>query len=515
MKRVGGRPRCTRARQRQALAAAACLAAAAVATAARAQESGRPLAISAQVEASETFTETRNGLAERNGGQFLSRLSPSLALSSRTGRVQGTLNYTLNALIRSGTVNAHEYQNALNSSFTAEAIENWAYVDARATITQQALSAYGLQTLPDSSQANANRAEVGTASFSPYVRGTLAAAVNYEVRFNASINEVRRTSDSDSINLGSTVALSSATRGSRLSWALNFNQQSTEYKLGRKTSNDRANLSLNYTPVADLQLSVNGGQEATDVGLVERKRYDNWGAGARWTPTERTNIRFQGDKRFYGNSHAVSVEHRMQRSSFSYTDTRDSSNSGANGPSGVGQPVTLYELLYAQRASAQPDPALREQEVLDFLRAIGRDPGEILRGGTLNSGVTLQRRQDLSFAWLGLRTTFNVQAFASSTRLLDSPNSTPDDGGTRLHGYTASLSHRLTPVSSLTLTGGRQITDANALNTGNELKSLTLGWTTQPGRRINTSLSARYAVFNSSTAPYRETSVTATASLRF
>lgn len=495
------------------LAAAACCLAAAPALA---QDAGRSTSVSAQVAASETYTETRNSVAVPNGGQFVTRLSPSVSLSSRSGRVQGSFNYTLNALYRSEQADATEVQHALNASFTAEAVENWAYIDARATISQQSLSAYGTQTLPDSTQANANRAEVGTASFSPYVRGVLGGAVNYEVRLNANINEVRRTSDSDSINTGGSVSLSSAARGSRLGWALSVNQQTTEYKLGRKTASDRANLSLTYTPVSDLQLSINGGQEATDVGLVERRNYDNWGAGARWTPTERTSIRVQGDRRYFGNSHSVSVEHRMQRSSLSYTDTRDSSNgAGANGANGVGQPITLYELLYAQRASAQPDPVLREQEVLDFLRAIGRDPGEILRGGTLNSAVTLQRRQDLSFAWLGLRTTFNVQAFASQTRLLDNPNGAPDDGGPRLRGYTASLSYRLTPVSSLTLTGGRQITDANAINAGNELKSLTLGWSTQPGRRINTSLSARYAVFNSSTSPYRETSVTATASLRF
>lgn len=510
MRAVGPRlHRRTRSPWPRLVAAACCLAAGS----AWAQDGGRPVAISAQVTASETYTETRNSPTVPTGGEFITRLTPGVSLSSRSGRVQGSLNYSLSALYRSQQADARELQNSLNAAFTAEAVENWAFVDARATITQQSISAYGLQTLPDSTQANANRAEVGTASLSPYVRGVLGGAVNYEVRLNASISEVRRTSDSDSTNLGGSVSLSSASRGSRLGWSLSLTQQTTEYKLGRKTSSDRANLSLSYLFDPDLSLSLNGGQEASDVGVVERRRTDNWGYGVRWTPTERTSARFQSDRRYFGRSHSLTFEHRMQRSSWSYSDTRDATN--GSDPNGVGHPITLFQLLFAQRASTQPDPLLREQEVLDFLRAIGRDPNEILRGGTLNTAVSLQRRQDLSFAWLGLRTTFNVQAFASTSRLLDNPSGAPVDGPTRLHGYTASLSHRLTPVSSLTLTGGRQITDASATLSGNELKSVTLGWTTRPGRRISTSVSARYAVFNSDTVPYRETSVTASLSLQF
>jgi uncharacterized protein (PEP-CTERM system associated) len=436
-----------------------------------------------------------------------------LTLNSRSGRVQGSLNYTLNALFRSRQSEASDLQNALSAHFTAEAIEHWAYIDAQATITQQSLSAYGVQTQPDSTLANANRAEVGTASLSPYLRGMLGAAVHYELRLNGSVNEVRHSSDNDSITTGGSVALSSASTGSVFGWGFNASRQGTDYKAGRKTTTDRASLSLSMRPDPDLLLNINAGQEATDVGAADRRRHDNWGYGGRWTPTDRSSVSFQSDRRYFGRSHSLTFEHRMQRSVWSYSDLRDAT-SGSD-PNGVGRPVTLYQLFYAQFASAQPDPTLRDQMVLDFLRALGRDPGEVAQGGLLNQAVTVQRRQDLSFAWLGVRTTFNIQAFASSTRTLDGPAVAGDPGPTRLSGYNTSISYRLTPASSLTLNVSRQATAGNAISSGNVLESAMATWAAQPGRLVSTSISARRAVFSSETSPYRETSVSATLGLRF
>ena len=521
MTTAGLRLRCTGLPPRQGLAALACCLSA---TAVWAQEAGRSLAASAQVSISESYVETRSGAAESNGGQFVTRVSPSLSLSGHTGRVQGSLYYAMNAPYqysasghyRPEQGNTLTVQNTLSANLVAEAVKGWLFVDARATVTEQPLSAYGLQTLPDSAQANANKAPVGTADISPYVRGTLVGTVDYELRLNAGVHEVKGTSDSDTTTLGGKVRLSSALRGTRLSWAIDLKQENIEYKLGRKTFHDSATLSLTYAPSADLQFSVNGGQEATDVVQLEHQRYDIWGAGMRWTPTDRTSIRVQGDKRYYGSSHLLAFEHRMRRSSITYTDSLESTNGGGgNSSSTSGRPVTLYELLFAQAAATEPDPILREQKVRELLRQMGRDPAETIGSGTLNSAVSLQRRQDLSLAWRGVRNTLNLQAFVNDSRLLDNPNGAPDAGVTRLHGYSASLSHQLTPVSSLALTGRRSVTDANANLAGNELKAVTLGWTATPSRRINTALSAQYVVFNSTTRPYRETSVTATLGLRF
>jgi uncharacterized protein (PEP-CTERM system associated) len=99
--------------------------------------------------------------------------------------------------------------------------------------------------------------------------------------------------------------------------------------------------------------------------------------------------------------------------------------------------------------------------------------------------------------------------------LLDNPTHVPDDDAVRQRGYTATASHRLTPRATLTLTGSRQTTASTASREGNDLKSLSLGWTSEINRHTSALLLARYSVFNSPSDPYREAALTASVTLRF
>ena len=59
------------------------------------------------------------------------------------------------------------------------------------------------------------------------------------------------------------------------------------------------------------------------------------------------------------------------------------------------------------------------------------------------------------------------------------------------------------------------LTQGTDTRAGTELKSATLTWSDQLGRRTTASLSLRYSVFNSTTDPYREGAITASLSQRF
>lgn len=481
---------------------------------ATAQEVGRRFSVTPTFTASETYTETDAG-PNRNvrDGEFVTRLSPGLRIASRAGRVQGSLDYALNATWYSKSSESKSFDNTLSAAFLAEAIENRFFIDARASISQQTLSPFGRRTADDRTRYNDNRSEVATVSLSPYLVGQLGGFATWQLRYNATLTETSGGTVNDSLTHGPSLVLSSARSGALFGWALSASQQTIDFKGGRETEIERVNAQVFVRPDPDLELSVNGGQERTNVGSAFSRTYDNWGAGLRWTPSPRTTIALRGDERYFGRGHSVLVEHRMRRSVVRYTDSRDATN-GAD-PNGVGQPVTLYQLLFLQFASVQPDPVLRDQLVRDFLRAIGRDPNELVAGGLLGSAVSLQQRRDLSWAWLGVRTTLNLQAFNSSTRILDDPNNTGNTETIRLWGYSSTLSHRLTPTSSISLTGTRQITKSTGTRPGNDLKSLLLAWSSQVSTRTSVGLSARHSVFDSPTDPYRETALTASVALTF
>jgi uncharacterized protein (PEP-CTERM system associated) len=246
---------------------------------------------------------------------------------------------------------------------------------------------------------------------------------------------------------------------------------------------------------------------------VYRKTYNNWGGELRWTPSPRTTALVGADQRYFGGSHQVLLEHRFPTSSVRYASNRDAYNA-ANGV-GVGQPITIYQMLYTQLASVQPDPTLRDQLVRDTLLTLHLDGNALVAGGFVNGGTTVQRRDDLSLTYLGRRSTFTLQAFSSVTRRIDTTTVGVDTAPVRQTGLNANISYRLTPATSLNFSGSSLRTPGTALQPGNRLKSVTLSTTYQLTKFVSTSLSARYSAFDSLANPYREAGLSASLNLRF
>lgn len=475
------------------------------------------LFVSSSFTASETYSDIQR---ERgfSGGEFVTVLTPAVRISGRLGAIEGSFDYSLSALHYSEKSQANRVvsnaQNGLNTAFTVTAIDNFAFIDVRASVGQQQLSPFGQQTVDSTTLANPNRTEVVTYSISPYVRGVVDGVMNYEARLGATRTDARSSSASDSTSTTGSITLSSPSSGSVFGWAVTALQQQVDFRAGRATDSDRLTTALTARPVNDFQLSLTAGRESTDVGSAGGRRSNNtWGWGARWTPTDRSNISYRNERRYFGNSHNVVFEHRMPRSVWRYAGTRDAT--GGGDPNGVGRPVTLYELYFAQFASVQPDPVQREQLVLAFLRVIGANPGDTVGGGLLTTAVSLQRRQDLSLAVLGQRTNLNLQAFSTQSRVLDTGTAGPANEAVTQRGYNGTVSYRLSPTSSLSLIGAQQKTLSTATRRGNDLKSASVNLTSQASRTASTSLSARYAVFNSDTNAYRDTSVAASVRFQF
>ena len=454
-----------------------------------------------------------SSLGGRDNGDFIAELRPGFTLSGRSGRVVGNLSYALGLSKHSRSYEGSDVQHQLAANLSAEAIERWLYVDVIASISQQAASPFGQQSVDGSSLDNANRVEVGTLTVSPYVRGVLFSDVSYDVRVTGSTTNTRRSIVADSSQVGATATLSSALRGTALGWALTASSQQVDYRAGSESQSDRYSASLSYNVDVDLTVALRGGQESNDVASVSRTTYDNYGGSITWRPSPRTRAQLDADERYFGRSHRVFIEHRMASTSFTLSSSRDSS--GGRDPSGLGAPVTLFQVFDRQFASIEPDPVLRESLVLAFLRAQGLDPSATVAGGFLNTAVTLQDRHEVSVAYAGRRVAMTMQAYANTNRVLDEAATGAARETVRQHGYQANASYRLTPDSNVSLTGSRLMTKATATQSGTDLKSLSVSYGQQLGRRTSASASMRYTVFNSTTSPYREAAISATLSHRF
>ena len=405
-------------------------------------------------------------------------------------------------------------QNALNAAFSAQVVPGSLYVDGRANITQQPLSAFGDQNVSGSLRPNDNLTEVLNVAISPYVRGSVSDIADYEVRINTAATKGRTSEKANSSTFGSSLSLSSRRSGRILGWSANFSQQRVDFSAGRATNNSRASLAAHISPDRDLVLSLRGGQEVTDVGGFQRRNFDNWGAGIRWNPTERTLVSLDSDHRYFGPSHQLVLEHRWRRVVFRFSSSRDASTSSDS--IGVGQPTTLYQLYFAQFAAIEPDPVLRDVLVRDLLRSVGLDPGAIVAGGAVTSAIDLQRRDDVSLLFVGKRLSLTLQAFQSNSRILDNPTGQIDIVPVEQRGYLANLSHRLTQHTSLNFTASGIRTQSTAKLAGNDLRAVSIGLASTINRRASGSLSVRFSDSEGSPeATYRETAYTASLNLLF
>lgn len=437
--------------------------------------------------------------------EAVTQITPAVRISSRTGRVQGSLDYALSAQVYANDTSRSGFTNALAAAFTVEAIEQVASVDVRGNISQESISAFGVQS-PTPNLRDRNRTEVRSLSVSPFVRGRFSDLANVEARMTWTKTSSTSNQGTDATSL---LALLRAYGGrGPYGWSADVTDLTNDYELGRETSNQRVNLGVSYRPHYEWLLNARAGRETDTVRSLVRESTTNFGLGVTWTPTERTVINLQADRRFFGNGYSFSASHRMVRSLLRVSDTRDTSDNGANnrGLNFAG----AYDALFQQLAPFIPDPALRDAQVRLIL---------FQQGGFLTRAVSLQRRQDASVVLQGVKLTLSMTAFRSDSQRLDNTNTFSDDlllaGRVRQHGYNLGASYTLSSIASASL--GYTSTTTLGVNTlgGNQLKTLIASFNTQLARRVSFSLSARHVVFESTTQPYTENGGQASISLQF
>lgn len=462
----------------------------------------------------QTFTDNRLLSATNRRSESITRLSPGISLVTRSGRLQGSLTYAANINLYARDSQANAVSNSLSAFAHAELLERRLFVDTSATISQQTVSAFGVQST-DPNLNDRNRTEVRSLSIAPLLRGRLLGEVDYTARASYTTSHAISARGTDSSTLAGSLGVTGPP--GLLSWSADLSRTIGEPSSGRRTHNGRGTASLIYAPSLELRGSLRAGNEWNDIQTGRSGSSATYGASLNWAPGPRTSAALQVDKRFFGNSHSISLSHRFARSVWVYSDTRNLSNNNVAGAPGR----TLFDVWFELLASQFPNPAQREVEVLNRLREAGLDPNAFAGGnaGFLTSGPTVQRRQNLSMSWLGLRTTFNVSAFRGTTESVGVAALPGDDlasvGAVRQSGYTLTSSYRLTPVSSLTVAYSLQRTGNAGSRRGNDLATVNGAWSTSLGKHTAGSLSVRHSKFDSATNAYRESAVIGTLSVRF
>lgn len=474
------------------------------------------ISIVPRVSVTETLT---NNVALQSGNRQsdqITEISPGIRISIQGARLKTYFDYSLNEIYYAQGSSRTRQQNALNTFGTLEAIDNWAYLDFSGNISQQAVSAFGAQSVSNTA-VNANQTEVANYRLSPYVRGRLGSVANYEARISRAVTSADNAAASNTASTDSVVRISNASAFRSLGWTADVARQQVSYSAGRATEDDSYSLGLTYAISPQLNVSANAGQESNNYTSLDKQSYNTSSVGLNWRPSERTTLSAVSGKRSFGNTHNWSLEHRSARTVWRFSDVKEvSTTANQNGFGTVGN---VYDLFYTQLAGRGLTPAERALQVNQLLQQYGFSPNTPVVSSFLSSAVSLQRRQDLSFALLGIRDTFTFLLTRTESNRLDTFSSVLDNlanANTVIqNGFSLNYSHRLTPDYTLGALLSRQKTSGDTTGQETTLKSFNVNLTGKVGQKTAASVGLRRVVSESLANPYTETAVIGNLNVQF
>lgn len=471
------------------------------------------LTVVPSVAVTATATDNRDLSSTRREADLVTQISPGIALSSRRGALQGSLNYTLDGVVYARDSAQNNVYHSLGANGRLSLLDGRAGVNATASAGRQIVSAFGTQTA-DANLGAGNQAQVVSYSLAPYLTGRLLGNVQYRAQaaYSESRSDAGTTGDTKSLN----VSAGLSGRMAALGWGVDASRAISETPATARTHNGRIVGSLNHQFDPELQFFLRAGTEVDDIRTGQSERTTTWGVGVQWLPGPRTSLRADYDKRFFGRSHALAFSHRMARTIWTLGDSRSFETGGVAGRA----VVSVYDLYFVQFASVEPDPVRRDALVRNFLAANGLDAGSrVVAGGFLTSGPTVQRSQNLSAAYQGLRATITVSLLRSESRSAVEATATGGDlantNRVRQQGLSVSLTHRLTPESSFVVTASQQRTPSSGNFGGSDLQSVVATWSTRLGPHASASLGLRHNRFDSDTNPYNESALIGSVRLQF
>ena len=337
---------------------------------------------------------------------LITEIAPSIGIRARGNRLKVDANYSLQTLTYLNNSSQSNVFNYLSSFATLEALENFFFIDANASISQQFLSPFGPRPSEGSSVTN-NRYEARTVGLSPYVRGKLLSDISYDARYRTSWS----TSDSSALSSSQTTQLTGrvASPIRLFGWAAEYDQSNTDFQSQRAAFDTKIYRGrLFFQPVSTLRLQAIGGYEENNYGLTDQSG-KTYGAGLSWAPNSRNSIDAQWEERFFGSSYLVNAQHSTRMTTWTVDYSRNISTTPQEIlrlPAG-----NIAAFLNATLTPRYPDEAQRIAAIRDFLTTTGVSPFLTNGMAFYSEQVFLQKRLSVSAALLGRRNLVSLTLF--------------------------------------------------------------------------------------------------------
>jgi len=413
--------------------------------------------VTPRVDLRETYSDNI-GLrsdADAHGG-FVSEASPSIAVSANGPRL--TLNaeagWRMFAYSTDDTPNLQNSERHYNANARAMLVDQLFFVDAGASGSRQAVSAFG--PVSSNNYSSTNNTDISTWRIAPYLQHRFGSVANLTARYER---------DSVTSGIGGygnsqantrTVDLSSGRAFTAVGGTLYYYHQDLKDGLAGESSAENVSAGLRWSVIRRLALTANVGYDKYEYPVLnERTAGRSWSGGFIWTPSTRTRVQASFGRRYFGKTGALASSYRTQRTvwSLDYNDAITTSRQQFLLPAAVDTAAMLDSLF----AANFPDPVQRQQAVQAYMAATGLPPTLIDSINYLSNRYIRVRRLQGSAVLRGARsnlvfTVFRDQRNAMSTQQSDSglllgQLATLNDD-TRQRGASANLDYRLSTRSN-------------------------------------------------------------------
>jgi uncharacterized protein (PEP-CTERM system associated) len=448
---------------------------------------------------------------------WVTEVSPSVRIERLGGRASVLVDYRLRSTYFSNESRLNNNQNFLNATSTFEAVENWLYLDARSSITQQNRSAFDSAQLQNTTPLDTNRIETNTYQISPYIRGRFSDLAIYQLRFNGTETRTNDEAFPDTKTREWIGVITNAANSSQWGWLVSGNAlQVRNDDLGRKQDN-RIRASAIYAFSRQLKFSLIGGYERTDFASTATRSTKTTGAGVEWLPTDRTKFVAMREKRFFGDAYNLLLTHRTPLTAWKFLTTKDVVVL-PNTLTTV-TPGSVYELLNDVLSTSIPDPAARTEAVRRRLQ----DSAAAENGNFSSAFLTLRpfvsQSREGSVALLGTRNTMTLTYSRREQRDVGaaSPTSAFQETDVLQRNWNLSWAHRLSPLSTVTVIFSRLRSESlSLLQTESKQRAESIVFTTRLSPKTSASLALRRVHFDSTALnSYLENALAGTILMRF
>ena len=332
-----------------------------------------------------------------------------------------------------------------------EAIENFFFVEGGVTARQTREDVFGPNPLGG---AAANTQTTTDYRLVPRFEGQITPELKYQLRSSNDWTVITGAPADQNQSYFGDHTLRIERQPIPLGWSFELGRTDNRFEnqVPPKATDDTARIALTYALTSSFMLGIRGGYEKTNLVLdPDSQEQAIYGGELRWKPSERTNLDWVWEERFFGPSWHFQFDHRMPRVAWNIGLSRDV-QSFAETFLTLPPTNNVFGLLDAAFTTRFPDPAERTRIVNNLIATQGL-PSSLSAPTSLSAQrvsvvtsrtgqiVVTGARNSLALGAYSLRTEdLRNPAFGSSLNVLQ-------DGGS------VTLSHQATILTAINLTG--------------------------------------------------------------